>query len=293
MTAHPAETITFAKGEGTLNDFVLVPALQGQPELDARAVTFLADRRAGIGGDGVIRVVPVAFAPQEIRDTAGDAQWFMDYRNADGSLAEMCGNGTRVFAEYLLRHGLVEGTAFDIATRGGVKRITVVGEHGYGTELGQWRLSRSTEAAERGMDSVVQVVGVDSPLPALSLDLGNPHTVVALPPEVDLGSLDLAISPQVDPHPQDGSNVEFVRALGPGRISMRVFERGVGETQSCGTGAAAAALATWWWAGQPADQLDWQVDVPGGQLGVHIEGDRVALSGPASIVAEGQVTLPV
>nr|WP_279671818.1 diaminopimelate epimerase [Flexivirga meconopsidis] len=284
-------TIAFAKGEGTLNDFVLVPALDGALELDARDVTFLADRRAGIGGDGVIRVVPVEHAPDEIRRSAGDARWFMDYRNHDGSIAEMCGNGTRVFARYLVDHGLVDTPEFSIATRAGVKRISPVGD-GFATDLGPWRLARPADAAERGMDGVVQVVGSEDPLPALSLELGNPHTVVALPPGIDLGALDLTHAPHVDPHPEHGTNVEFVRALDPGHISMRVHERGVGETQSCGTGAAAAALATWWWAGQPADQLDWRVDVPGGTLGVHIAGDRVALSGPAHVIAEGEVTLP-
>lgn len=285
-------TISFAKGHGTRNDFVLVPALDGIPELTAEETAFLADRRGGVGGDGVIRVVPIEHAPADIRETAGDAQWFMDYRNQDGSVGEMCGNGTRVFARYLVDNALVTGPGFDIATRAGVKRITGI-ENGFQVDLGVWRLAREPEAAERGMDSVVQVVGVEDPLPALSLDLGNPHTVVALPPEFDMDTLDLTHQPRVDPVPEHGTNVEFVRAIGPGHIAMRVHERGVGETQSCGTGAAAAAIATWWWAGRPVDQLDWRVDVPGGALGISIEGDRALLSGPAEIVASGTVQLPV
>lgn len=284
-------TISFAKGHGTKNDFVLVPALQGAPELDAREVAFLADRRGGVGGDGVIRIVPIEHAPSEIRAAAGAARWFMDYRNHDGSIAEMCGNGTRVFAKYLVDNGLVAGPDFDIATRDGVKRMRTTPD-GYQVELGVWRLARESEAAGHGVDSVVQVLGVEDALPALSLDLGNPHTVVALPPEFELDTLDLTRQPRVDPLPEHGTNVEFVRALGPGWIAMRVHERGVGETQSCGTGAAAAALATWWWAGRPADQLDWRVDVPGGRLRVQISGDRVALSGPAEIVADGTVEIP-
>lgn len=285
-------TISFAKGHGTKNDFVLVPALDGTPAITADDVVFLADRRAGVGGDGVIRVVPVEHAPEDIRAAAGDARWFMDYRNQDGSLGEMCGNGTRVFAKYLLDNGLESGREFDIATRDGVKRMTVV-DGGFEVDLGVWRLARAAEADERGSDSVVQVVGAPDPLPALSIDMGNPHTVVALPPEFDLSTLDLAHQPRVDPLPEHGTNVEFVRAIGPGHIAMRVHERGVGETQSCGTGAAAAAVATWWWAGQPADQLRWRVDVPGGQLGLRIESDRAFLSGPAEIVATGTVQLPI
>lgn len=285
-------TISFAKGHGTRNDFVLVPALDGTPELSADETAFLADRRGGIGGDGVIRVVPIEHAPADIRETAESAQWFMDYRNQDGSIGEMCGNGTRVFARYLVDNALVTGPDFDIATRAGVKRMTGI-EDGFRVDLGVWCLAREPEADERAMDSVVQVVGVDDPLPALSLDLGNPHTVVALPPQFDLAALELTHQPRVDPVPPHGTNVEFVRAMGPGHIAMRVHERGVGETQSCGTGAAAAAIATWWWAGQPSDQRDWWVDVPGGRLGIRIEGDHVLLSGPAQIVASGTVQLPI
>lgn len=284
-------TIDFVKGHGTQNDFVLVPDIEGHLDLTPRAVTYLADRRAGIGGDGVIRVAPLSAAPDDVREQSPDARWFMDYRNSDGSVAEMCGNGTRVFARYLLEQGLETSDTFTIATRAGRKEITVVAD-GFATDLGQWRLGREVEATERGMDSVVQVVGAPDPLPALSLDLGNPHTVVALPTSIDLGALDLHIAPKVDPHPEHGTNVEFVRAIEHAHISMRVHERGVGETRSCGTGAAAAALATWWWGGRPADQLDWIVDVPGGRLGVHIADDKVALSGPAELVASGTVKLP-
>ncbi|PWJ24672.1 diaminopimelate epimerase [Branchiibius hedensis] len=284
-------TIDFAKGHGTLNDFVLVPDLDGSLDLSETDVRFLADRHAGIGGDGVIRVAPLSAAPADVREAAPDAQWFMDYRNADGSEAEMCGNGTRVFAQFLADRALVDAVVFPIATRAGRKVISRV-EHGFRTDLGPWLLSRADEARGRGMDSVVQVVGAPDPLPALSLDLGNPHTVVALPPSISLEHLDLSVAPRVDPEPPHGSNVEFVRAIGARHISMRVHERGVGETLSCGTGAAAAALATWWWAGTPSDELTWRVDVRGGTLMVDIDGGSVGLAGPAQIVAAGQVSLP-
>ncbi|MBC9957218.1 diaminopimelate epimerase [Yimella sp. cx-51] len=284
-------TIKFSKGHGTQNDFVVVPDLDGSLDLTPQDVVYLADRRAGIGGDGVIRVAPIAAAPDEVRAQAPEAQWFMDYRNSDGSIGEMCGNGSRVFARYLVEHGLVSDETFEIATRAGQKRITTV-PGGFATDLGPWRLSRETEAQERGMDSVVQVHGAPDPLPALSLDTGVPHTVVALPPSIDLSQLNLTSAPHVDPHPPHGTNVDFVRAIEHGHIAMRVHERGAGETLSCGTGAAAAALATWWWGGQPADQLDWRVDLPGGTLGVIISADRVALSGPAVLVAHGEAELP-
>lgn len=282
--------ISFTKGHGTKNDFVLVPDFDGQLEITPRQVAYLCDRQAGLGADGLIRVVRTAAVP-EVAQLADRAEWFMDYRNADGSVAEMCGNGTRVFAEYLRSQGLAAGDRFAIATRAGIKELVAV-PHGWAVDLGQWRLARADEAKARGMDSVVQVHPVPDPLPGLSIDMGNPHTVVALPPGVALNALDLDRAPQVDPHPEHGTNVEFVHPIEHAHISMRVFERGSGETLSCGTGAAAAAIATWWWGGQPADQVDWRVDVRGGTLGVHIKGSEVALSGPAILIADGEVELP-
>lgn len=283
--------IPFTKGHGTENDFVLIPDADGVLTISPAQAAFLCNRRAGIGGDGLIRVVRTRNVP-EVAHLADQAEWFMDYRNSDGSIAEMCGNGTRVFAEYLRAHELESADSFHIATRAGVKKIVKV-PHGWAVDLGVWRLPRAEEAEVRGMDSVVQVHGAPEPLPALSIDLGNPHTVVALPRSIHLNSLNLDTAPHLDPAPEHGSNVEFVHAIEHGHISMRVHERGSGETRSCGTGAAAAALATWWWGGKPADQLDWTVEVLGGRLGVHISAAEVALSGPARLVASGEVDVPL
>ncbi|HEY7987974.1 MAG TPA: diaminopimelate epimerase [Lapillicoccus sp.] len=285
-------SVPFTKGHGTQNDFVLVPDLDGTRPLTTDEVRLLADRRAGLGGDGVIRVVPTARAEEaEVRALAGDAEWFMDYHNADGSPAEMCGNGSRVFAAYLRREGLVEEDVFRIATRGGTKAVTVTGEQ-YAVDLGPWRVVDPEGARKRGFDSTVRSRG-GTELPALRLDLGNPHTVVILPPDFDLAELDLTEPPAVSPHPQHGTNVEFVRAIGQGHIAMRVHERGVGETRSCGTGAAAAALATRWWEGEADDNTEWTVDVPGGRVAVRALPDgHVELAGPAVLVADGTVTLP-
>ncbi|MEO7058691.1 MAG: diaminopimelate epimerase [Lapillicoccus sp.] len=284
-------TTAFTKGHGTENDFVLVPDLEGGHDLTDLQVQHLADRRTGLGADGVIRVVSTAQANEpEVREQASAATWFMDYRNSDGSLAEMCGNGTRVFAAYLRREGLETGETFAIATRAGVRTVTTVDE-GYAVDLGPWRVVDPLGARERGFDATVRPHG-GVELPALTLDLGNPHTVVILPPEIDLNGLDLSVAPAVSPEPPHGTNVEFVRAVGPGHIGMRVHERGVGETRSCGTGAAAAALATRWWEGESADNAVWSVDVPGGRLTVRaLPGQHVELAGPAVLVADGTVEL--
>ena len=284
--------IAFTKGHGTENDFVLVPDLDSARELTPETVAALADRRAGIGGDGVIRIVPAASAIEaEVRDQARSARWFMDYRNADGSVAEMCGNGTRVFAAYLRREGLETADEFAIATRAGVKTVRVEGEE-FAVDLGPWRLTDPMAAERDGFDALVHVDDGD-PFSALSVDLGNPHTVLALPETVDLAAIDLTRAPVVRPTPARGTNVELVRPLGPDHIAMRVHERGVGETRSCGTGAAAAAIATSFWAGQHLATPTWTVDVPGGRLRVRLlPGQHVELAGPAALVADGTVTLP-
>jgi diaminopimelate epimerase len=283
--------LRFTKGHGTENDFVLVADLDGTHDLSVDQVRRLADRHAGIGGDGVIRVVPTGAAGErQVREQGRQARWFMDYRNSDGSNAEMCGNGARVFAAYLRREGLETSDEFAISTRGGVKHVRFEGDL-IAVNLGSWRMVDAEGATKDGFDAMVKVQGHD-PMPGLSLDLGNPHIVVALPGSADLASLDLTRAPEVQPAAPHGTNVEFVRPLGPGHIAMRVYERGVGETRSCGTGAAAAALATHWWSGAGSAADLWRVDVPGGTLRVRaLPGQQVELAGPAVLVADGVTNL--
>lgn len=288
----PMTDIAFVKGHGTENDFVLVPDLDDARALSPEQVSWLADRHAGIGGDGVIRVARTETATEDfVREQAGEAAYFMDYRNADGSVSEMCGNGVRVLAQFLRAHGLETADTFSVATRGGVKHVRVV-EEGFAVDMGRWQFAELAKAQEFGHDTLVHIDGLE-PFAAISVDLGNPHTVVALPPEVDLDALDLSAAPELNPVAPQGSNVEFVQILANGHIRMRVHERGVGETRSCGTGACAAALATSFWAtGQVEEHEPWTVEVPGGTLRVTaLPGQHVELAGPAVLVAEGTVRL--
>jgi diaminopimelate epimerase len=287
------QTVSFTKGHGTGNDFVIVPDPDGRLELSDDQVAVLCDRRFGIGADGVLRVVRAVSIDEGAEAAASGAEWFMDYRNADGSAAEMCGNGIRVFARYLMEVGWVSRDAGPLAigTRAGVKTLTR-SELGIEVDLGSF-------AIEDG-DVLVRARGIGAPRPGLGIDVGNPHVVVALPDTRELDGLDLTAQPQLHPEPRHGANVEFVVPADPlvrdgvGSIRMRVFERGVGETLSCGTGVAAAALAVRHWAG-PAAPDHWSVDVPGGTLGVRmpeVDGTRhVLLSGPATLVYSGEVTL--
>ncbi|AYF99361.1 diaminopimelate epimerase [Protaetiibacter intestinalis] len=283
--------IAFTKGHGTGNDFVLFADPDGELELDAAQLAALADRHFGVGGDGVIRAVRSSALPEGTAVLAEDpdAEWFMDYHNADGSPAEMCGNGIRVYGAYLLSEGLLElgvGETVAIGTRGGVRQLTRTPD-GFEVDLGPYLVAGEAIVAARRL-------AVDRP--GLAVGVGNPHVVVALADDAELDALDLGEAPVVTPTPPDGANVEFVVPAEPlisggvGRIRMRVHERGSGETLSCGTGAAAAALATRSWAGDGAPDA-WRVRVPGGEVGVRVEGDHVFLSGPAELVFDGVVAL--
>ena len=264
--------------------------------LSAEQVAVLCDRHRGIGADGILRVVRSAASADGQAALAEEpaAEWFMDYRNADGSIAEMCGNGIRVFVHYLVRSGLATiepGSTLPIGTRAGVRDVTR-NETGYQVDLGLWKLS--------GDDPLVTADGLPVTRPGLGIDVGNPHVVVALASEAELSSLELHRAPVLDPAPPAGANVEFVVPGEPlvrdgiGHVSMRVSERGVGETFSCGTGVAATALAVRYWAGSKAPD-NWRVEVPGGTLGVRMfpaeDGEHVALSGPAQLVFSGEVAL--
>ncbi len=197
--------LTFTKGHGTENDFVLVRDLDGSDPVDAATARWLSDRHAGIGGDGVIRVVPTALVA-EVADQADEAPWFMDYRNADGSVAEMCGNGVRVFARYLVREGLVPppedgAPELAVATRNGVRPVRFEPDGSITVDLGPWRVAGGADAARIGSDCEVTIANLPGPLRGLSLDLGNPHTVVALPAEAELELADLTRAPVVEPVP--------------------------------------------------------------------------------------------
>jgi diaminopimelate epimerase len=295
-----ASRLRFLKGHGTENDFVIVPDLDGHLELSAAAVARICDRRAGVGGDGLIRVVRSSAHP-EARAMAAEAEWFMDYRNSDGSIAEMCGNGVRVFARYLQREGLAEEGDLVIATRAGVRHIHIAkatgaaGEPGGAPDGGAITVGMGkAQLPEPGPDGGITVAVGDRTWSARNVNMGNPHAV-AFVDDLDQAG-DLLTAPAVHPasaYP-DGTNVEFVVDRGPQHVALRVHERGSGETRSCGTGACAVMVAA---ARRDGDDpgatgrpVTYTVDVPGGRLVISERPDgTVEMTGPAVIVAEGEL----
>jgi diaminopimelate epimerase len=272
----------FAKAHGTGNDFVVLPDPDGELDLTPAAVVALCDRRRGIGADGVLRVVRSAKDPVAA-DMAGAAEWFMDYRNSDGSLAEMCGNGVRVFARYLVENDLASGVGrLPIATRAGV--VTV--------EIGPELIAVDMPVPVLGGASSTTIGGVT--YAGATVMVGNPNLIVTLADEATLRAVDLSTPPTLSATAfPNRANVEFI-VLKPAidgadaQVAMRVHERGAGETQSCGSGACAVAAAVL----RAADRTSGTVliDVPGGRLTVELSPTICRLKGPAVIVATGETT---
>ncbi|KAA9159938.1 diaminopimelate epimerase [Amycolatopsis acidicola] len=262
--------IEFLKGHGTQNDFVLLPDPAGRLDLTPGRVAALCDRQRGLGADGVLRVIR-----SEALGLHSDGEWFMDYRNADGSLAEMCGNGMRVFARYLVDTGLAREREFVVGSRAGDKPVRVHADGLVTVRMGPATITGSS----------VAMVG-DRNFSGVAVDVGNPHLVSIVDEDVD--GLDLREQPRYDSDFfPEGVNLEFVNPRGEGALRMRVYERGVGETRSCGTGTVAAVAAALHLAG--TDTGESTVDIPGGRVVVIMDHGESTLTGPVEFVARGEL----
>ena len=272
----------FSKYHGTGNDFVMIEDVADKVELSRELVALLCDRHKGIGADGLIRIAP-----------SDDADFFMDYWNADGATAEMCGNGIRCLAKYVYDRGLTTKTELNVDTRDGIKRLWLDIEDG---EMRTVRVDMGKPSLTRGsipMQGPEQEKFVGAPFPdagpeytATAVSMGNPHLVLL--GAQDLAGLDLRrIGPQLENHPDfpERTNVEFIRPSGDGNISVRVWERGVGETMACGTGACATLVAA-----TEMGLVDRRAKIlfPGGPLDLEwADDDHVYLAGPATFVFDG------
>jgi diaminopimelate epimerase len=272
-------------GHGTENDFVVLPDPDGtvwpEARLDDALVRRLCDRRAGLGGDGVLRVVRSAHvpdAPSVLGEALAACEWFMDHRNSDGSHAEMCGNGIRLFLHVLVSDGLLDRSTCEagvlVGTRGGPRRVGATADGHYWVDMGPARPFGEGTARIDGRDFA-----------GLAVSMGNPH--LACLTDVDLDTLDLTGSPGFDAALfPEGVNVEVMTVIEPGsHIRLRVHERGVGETRSCGTGACAAAYAALVADGRTEGTV--LVDVPGGRLRVQVGSGTTVLTGAAVLVSAG------
>lgn len=278
----------FTLAHGTANDFIVIPDLDDRYELPVSLVRALCDRRQGIGADGILRIAP---------GEAG-AAIFMDHRNADGSSPEMCGNGIRVVAKYVLDRGLVspdDHGVVHIATRAGVKAVTVRrGDDGHVDEVTVDMGTPVLAPAEVPFDTddaeaVLQTVELDDgrPFQIGVVSMGNPHGVL-LVDDIDTAPVG-ELGPRLEGHGRfpAKANIGFAHVLDATAIDLRVWERGVGETAACGTGACAAVVAL-----QRQGLLDpaVQVHLPGGTLTVqHEPGGTVHMTGPAVEVATGHI----
>jgi diaminopimelate epimerase len=276
-------------GHGTENDFVVLPDPDGtvwpEDRLDGAFVRRLCDRRAGLGGDGVLRVVRSVHVPdaaEVLGDDLARCEWFMDHRNADGSTAEMCGNGIRLFLHVLVSEGLLDRATCEagvlVGTRGGPRRVGATADGGYWVDMGPLREFGAGKAEVSG-----------AVFSGLAVSMGNPH--LACLTDTDIDALDLTGTPSVDAALfPDGVNVELVDVLETAtHIRLRVVERGVGETRSCGTGACAAAYAAL--AAEGRSEGTVLVDVPGGRLSVQVTPGTTVLTGPAVLVSAGALCL--
>ncbi|MEV4125160.1 diaminopimelate epimerase [Nocardia sp. NPDC049707] len=282
----------FTKGHGTENDFVVLPDPEVRLDLTPDRVAALCDRRRGLGADGVLRVARAgalrdAGVLAEIPEGIAETDWFMDYRNADGSIAEMCGNGVRVFAHYLAANGLESRTEYVVGSRAGARPVTV---HAGGPADGEVTVGMGIV---RELGSSTATIGGWA-LPGIGIDVGNPHLAcVDSSMSVDaLAKLDLTVAPGFDPDlfPQ-GVNVEILTGLVDGAVDMRVYERGVGETRSCGTGTVAAAASALSANGFriAADTGEVRVRVLGGEVTVRLAEGAAWLRGPSVLVATGRI----
>jgi diaminopimelate epimerase len=280
--------VIFAKGHGTQNDFVLLPDPDASLTLTPAAVAALCDRRQGLGADGVLRVTRVGAAKaagvfERLPEGLQPDDWYMDYRNADGSIAQMCGNGVRVFAHYLRASGLECRDEFVVGSLAGPRPVAM---HG-------WDATTADVTVEMGKTNQLgtgeAIVG-GRPFAGMAIDVGNPH-LACVDPDLtveELAALDVAAPVSFDRTQfPEGVNIEVLTAPADGAVAMRVHERGVGETRSCGTGTVAAAVAALAFGGATSGTL--LVRIPGGEVTVTVSDASSYLRGPSVLVARGEL----
>jgi diaminopimelate epimerase len=281
--------VQFAKGHGTQNDFVLLPDPDARLTLTPMAVAALCDRRQGLGADGVLRVTRAAAAQaagvfERLPEGLQSGDWYMDYRNADGSIAQMCGNGMRVFAHYLRASGLENHDDFVVGSLAGPRPVVL---HGWDDTTADV----TVEMGKANQLGIGEAIVGSRPFAGMAIDVGNPH-LACVDPDLtgdELAALDIAAPVSFDRSQfPEGVNVEVLTAPHGGEVSMRVHERGVGETRSCGSGTVAAAVAALAFAGSATGTM--RVRMTGGEVTVTVTEASSFLRGPSVLVAHGDLS---
>lgn len=259
----------FVKMHGLGNDYIFLSCLEGTPEDLPELARRLSDRHFGVGGDGLICICP-----------SSKADFRMRMFNADGSEGKMCGNGIRCLGKLVYDRGLTGKTALDIETAAGVKHLTL---HRSGDKAAAVTVDMGVPEIGPPITAAIQKMY----LTGRPVDMGNPHWVVRHPQSKTLSLPELC--PEIEALPQfsGGVNIEFVEAECRDLLTMRVWERGSGETLACGTGACAAAAAA---ITDGLADADVTVRLPGGELSIHWDGGDapVYMTGPAVTVFEGE-----
>ncbi|HEY1330693.1 MAG TPA: diaminopimelate epimerase [Actinomycetota bacterium] len=293
----------FEKYHGTGNDFVFVEDLDAELDLDPSLVVAVCDRHRGVGADGLIRIVRGdvwdAGAGHGTDPAFRGGEFFMDHYNADGLTAEMCGNGIRCLAKFVRERGLTDRSEIVVGTRAGERRLALDVRDGVvrrvTVDMGAPAFERKAIPMTGEPTDTFELQPLEAAgrtYTATALSMGNPHCVLFLEPGEDLAGYDVAgvgrtIELRDDLFPSK-VNVEFVQVVDDGRIRMRVWERGVGETMACGTGACAAAAAC---AASGRTGRRVRVDIPGGRLDIDWrDDDRVDMTGPATFVFAGELS---
>ncbi|MBC7293136.1 MAG: diaminopimelate epimerase, partial [Thermoleophilia bacterium] len=252
-----------AKWQGLGNDYLIVEAAALPVPLTAEAISLLCDRHYGVGADGILlHDRPTGALPQAVAR--------MRIFNPDGSEPEMCGNGIRMFARYLARYGFVSEPEFVVETLAGPIKPRLLPDGSVRVDMGRARFSGPGIALEQPEVVDAALTVADQTLRFTFVDVGNPHCVVLVD---DPATFPVAeVGPLLENHPlfPQRSNVEFIRVENDGSVRMRVWERGVGETQACGTGATAVAAACVRLGIATSPVL---VHLPGGDLTIEVEED--------------------
>ena len=274
--------INFTKMHGLGNDFVVIDAINQSFSLAADQIKHIADRNFGIGCDQVLLVE---------NSNVSDADFRYRIYNADGSEAEQCGNGARCFAQFIHDNGLSNKTNIPVVTSNGRIILTLQGNGNVLVDMGAPRLEPQQIPFVSNEQNDLYKLELDGQTVEFStVSMGNPHAVITVD-DIDSAPVEqLGKAFQQNPHFPESVNVGFMQIIDPQHIKLRVYERSVGETKACGSGACAAVVA-----GKKQGVLSSTVDAKllGGNLSIHWAGDQnpVMMSGPTATVFKGTITL--